>query len=435
MSKIAIRLLRALGLMIALFGVAVDWLWPDASPGINLPQLVLIVTGLALAFGARKLRLHELRSRLAGRAVGCAAKMAFVTILTLLALELILVISGWSTYFPNELHEANVTIAPWWTCDEMGCRYQYEAAIHACEVALMSGRHCKVNRQGFSDSKDFVVGDDFSVKTRILLLGDSFTQGFSADIGSSFAEILETKLPDAIVWNGAITSTGTTQAVATLAGLAPVFKPQLTVLGFYMNDFWDNLVPLNGQLQLQDSDGRLHFIRRHYVDNWGNARLLPLDTVYGYISAGSRPPASEAERIIGLTRLGSLSIRFVDRLSQFSRHDALDYQIQLTREHLSRLKEASKRHDSLLLVLLIPDRDKGGAQDARYTAAIELMEELNLAHVNLAPMLDAELDYMRPPDLHWNNAGHKKVGALLADCVSALVEGFDFTECDRVIIP
>ena len=415
--------------MIALFGVAVDWLWPDASPGINLPQAILIVAGLAIALGAKESRLLTIRSWLAVGAVGCAARSIVITLLSLLAIEIVLVISGWSTYFPHELHETNVTIAPWWACDEMGCRYQYEAAMDACDAALISDRHCKVNRQGFSDSKDFVAGDDFSVKTRILLLGDSFTQGLTADIGSSYAEVLETKLPEAIVWNAGIIGTGTAQAVATFSGLAPRFKPQLTVLGFFMNDFRDNLFPINSWLQVQDAEGKLHFIRRQYAVNLSNARRLPLDTVAAYVSAGSRPPASEIELTIGRTHIGSLVLKFLD---QFSGQDSFDYQKHLTRQYLSQLKDAAATQDSLLLVLLIPDRDHGGAQDARYKTALELMEELDLAYLNLAPVLDADADYTPPPDNHWNNAGHSKVGALLADCAPVFIESAEIANCDSV---
>ena len=64
----------------------------------------------------------------------------------------------------------------------------------ACETGELRGRVCAVNRQGYSDWEDFVVTDDFADKTRILLLGDSFTYGMSADIGMSFADMLNSEL-------------------------------------------------------------------------------------------------------------------------------------------------------------------------------------------------------------------------------------------------
>ena len=55
----------------------------------------------------------------------------------------------------------------------------------------------------------------------------------------------------------------------------------------------------------------------------------------------------------------------------------------------------------------------------------------------LAPIhaLDAKLDYHPPGDLHWNTAGHQKVGAMLSDCLAAFEISGDWSACEEVVMP
>ena len=61
---IGLHLLFAMGILIALFGVGIDYVLPGTSPGLNLPQLLVIAAGLALSLGAHQLRREEVRRKL-----------------------------------------------------------------------------------------------------------------------------------------------------------------------------------------------------------------------------------------------------------------------------------------------------------------------------------------------------------------------------------
>ena len=76
-----------LGLAVALFGILLDAL-PGTSPGINLPQLLTIGSGVLLIVAAYMLRNKEVRRRrlIAWRKQSLSA--VFVSLLTLAALEL-----------------------------------------------------------------------------------------------------------------------------------------------------------------------------------------------------------------------------------------------------------------------------------------------------------------------------------------------------------
>lgn len=377
MQNKVMRLIFALGIALALFGVGIDYLLPGASPGLNLPQLLIIAAGLALSAGAWRLRRPQVWQRLSGNKSALIAKALMITLLTLFALEIVLTVWGMPTYFPSEPPEMVVEIDSWRTCDHLGCRYDYESAMETCAAGLIQDRHCIVNRQGFADSDEFVAAD-FANRMRVMTLGDSFTQGFSADVGYSFVETIETLLPDIILWNTAIHGSGTTQAIATFQEYAPVLQPQLTILGFYMNDFRDNVAPLDGWLSLMDSEGVQYFVRRFQFDRWGNPVELPADEVNAYLAMGYKPPLTELERAVGLTRLGTLLLRLLDMLGSDQVNDSIDNQLRLTRQFLTQLRDAAAELDSALLVLLIPRSEYFTDPVDLYSLAIELAEELKI---------------------------------------------------------
>ena len=181
--KHSLTLLAILGILVALFGIGVDYLLPGTSPGFNLPQLLIAGAGLTLSFAALQLRRETFRRRISAARSKSIFAAAIITLLTLLALEIVLTVSGMPTYFPREIARVEAKPVSWWACDELGCRYQYDAVTAACLSGEISGRNCVANRQGFASGVDFVVDEDFSQRVRILIMGDSFSQGFTADIG------------------------------------------------------------------------------------------------------------------------------------------------------------------------------------------------------------------------------------------------------------
>ena len=158
-------LLALLGSAIAILGVAFD-LVPGASPGLSIPQLLMIFGGLVLAFGAFYLRRPSKRHLALVTLKKNLRTGIIVVMVTLLVLEFVLVAAGLSTYFPHEIPEKFLDPVPWWTCDESGCHYVYEEMIAACERGDLRDLRCIVNRQGFHDTEDFVVGVDFEERLR-----------------------------------------------------------------------------------------------------------------------------------------------------------------------------------------------------------------------------------------------------------------------------
>lgn len=428
--KKAWRLLFFIGLLIALFGIGIDYLLPGASPGLNLPQLLIIVAGFLIAVGALLLPrlLHQPSSP--DRTKKALIKVLAVTLITLVLLEILLAAWGRKTYFPRQIPDENVQKIPWGLCDELGCRKHYEAVVDACAQGYLTGIRCVINRDGFGDTDEFLVTDDFSLRDRILIMGDSYTRGFHADVGKSYVDRLEDEMPEAVVWNVAEPGTATNQAVLSFAGIAPRLRPHLSILGFYMNDFPENLVPKDMSLRLVDDAGRQIWVTRYEKDRWGNPVTLPEDTVNAYLAVGAIPPATELERVIGTTHIGTLALRTLDFFLGVGEDESFERQVRLTRQYLAQLRDQAAANDSQFLVLLIPQQSDLESPGEPYRTARRLFEELKIPYIEAG-------DVLTPADYtgHWSTVGHQKVGAYLSECVITFFDSGDLSNCENVVIP
>ena len=426
-------LLALLGSAIAILGVAFD-LVPGASPGLSIPQLLMIFGGLVLAFGAFYLRRPSKRHLALVTLKKNLRTGIIVVMVTLLVLEFVLVAAGLSTYFPHEIPEKFLDPVPWWTCDESGCHYVYEEMIAACERGDLRDLRCIVNRQGFHDTEDFVVGVDFEERLRILILGDSFAFGGSADFGKSYAETIEQSFPGAVVWNTAIPGAGTNQAVMSFEVYAPILQPQVTILGFYMNDFDDNMMPVDSYFMGVDAVNFPLSIRQYQIDLRGNLIKLDRQSDLYYRYHRVDPPANEIHRLLGTTRLGSIALNAVDAVRQMiskAEGTRVARRVEVTREYLADLRYAAIEQETQLLVLLIPRREDLSGAGPLYQNALRLVTELEIPFLDPINVLDSELDYATPPDVHWSNAGHQKIGAILVECLEAFRSDNDLSRCGR----
>ena len=425
--------LAIIGLVIAGFGIVLD-LFPGTSPGLNLPQILAIVGGLALAALAYALRREDLRRRRLAAWRKNLLAAAVITVGTLVILELLLAVLNMSTYFPARIPEQYYSGKPWNICDEAGCHFDPGVLEEACGLGQTEGRNCSLNQQGFHDTQDFTMSDELLDKFRIIALGDSFTFGMTADMGKSYIERIESDQEDAVLWNMGIPGTGTRQALQSFSVFGPVMQPDVTLLGFYVNDFKDNMAPIHGQQVTTDANEEEIWFR--WEDRWGNIIMLDLPSTWYYREQRKDPPASELERLVGITRLGTLALRLFDVIgdSAYERVRAAR-ETEVTRDYLEELRDAVSAQNGELLVLLIPHRSDLASPGRHYSTALQLMAELKIPYIDPRSELEETVDYTALPDVHWNNAGHQKMGQLLSRCIKAFRADGDWSDCGHVILP
>ena len=376
-------------------------------------------------------RLISRRSR-----AGWIGKTFFVSLIALATLEALLSAAQLPTRYPVHLPDVQVSISPWWTCDQPGCHFVYDAARAACESGELEGRPCLVNRQGFPDADDFFAAHSARHEPRLLILGDSFAFGMQADIGMSFVEKLEAEMPGSLIWNAAIPGTGTKQAIKTFSVYGPLLQPQLTLLAFFTNDLDDNLMPVDSWLNAVAADGKAINVRKYLVDEHENVVALDPRSIQFLTRYGKNPPRNEWEFRLGSTRLGTIALRLIDSLPEIgSPQERFDRRRQTTMSLLRDLRDLVAASDSDFLVMLIPGPKDLSSPGARYVIAARLLDELAIPHLELRNMLDRTADYASPPDIHWSNSGHQKVGALLLACIKAIVDDGSAVDCGQVNLP
>ena len=404
-------LLAGLGILLALFGLRLDYFFAQTFDGLGLSQLLLIVGGLLLSLMCFRLRRGDARRRVWADIREHWRTALLISLVTLLALELILTAGDFPVYYPPDIRGLPIEEAPWWTCDELSCGFVQEA------MAL--------------DKQNF-MSRGFDERPRLLFLGDSFTFGLVADIGKSYVETVKANFPQTVIWNMGMPGNGTNRAWTLFQTYAPSLRPQITVLGFYMNDFDDN--------EQQSLNGRI--IGRRFAWQYGmiasrNGMKLDAHTTYYYVH-GLAPPANGIQERIGRTRLGRLALHAIDLVYWEMKGNNIDSgEVNATREYLRLLREATAAQDTALLVLLIPFRSDTISPGLRYQTALRLFEELEMPYLTPIHALDAELDYDLPSNSnsHWNSAGHQKVGAMLSDCLAAFEIRQDLSDCEGVVMP
>lgn len=122
----------------------------------------------------------------------------------------------------------------------------------------------RTNAQGFRDDEDWSL-EKPAGQLRVLVLGDSNTQGFEVRQEQTYSAVMQRALRrrglDAKVMNTGISGFGTAEELAFLENEGIRYAPDAVVLGFFGNDFADNvkagLFALRGGELTQQKDSHL----------------------------------------------------------------------------------------------------------------------------------------------------------------------------------
>jgi len=406
--------LRLVGVGLIVVSLASEIL-SRSNNGLGPLQLGVLGLGLAL-IGVSFLRLRGLGQLLA---------IIIIPVLAILLLEVILLFAGIRPAYGAEIfaHDPFLPLNPSTLCDEgVGCRMNTEY-IRTQETCT-DERICNVNSEGYNDTNEFVSSDDLdTTQARILLLGDSFTWGLSADVGQGWAERLKAHLePDGfVVWNTGITASGTNQALGIAERYLSILKPSVVVLGFYMgNDFRDNLYPMGSWLTVQ-RDGKTVKLNRYTLDVNLVPRLMSDEELF-FASYGTRPPKNTLERLLRSTRLGTLALNTLDNLQ----HGAASIDVptvtkETTKNLLERLRNTVASTKAKFVVLAIPSPSQLDGNSPEEALFNEIASELGLCVVRVDEL--SGKDYAPLPDDHWNNEGHHKAFESLTVCLQFILDG------------
>jgi peptidoglycan/LPS O-acetylase OafA/YrhL len=287
--------------------------------------------------------------------------------------------------------------------------------------------HVRANSLGFPGPE--YPPQKASGSLRILTTGDAFTSAEGVDTDQAWPRLLEAHLAPLLpglkveVLNFGITGYGPNQYAAVIHRFAPVYRPDLIIIGFFVNEYEDALSS-NGDFQASIG------FDRPAQDGW--LALLTLPHLRQWLKLQVAEPVLEPLR--GRPRPHGY---FLGQFGALER-DRADLQVKgraLVGERLREIGDVARQIGTRVLIAMIPAPVQacGPEQLAYYPRHVDLTDgrfDRNLPQrmtreiaaengfdvVDLQPVLAHAPDgcpYQRR-NLHWTAAGHRVVADYMA---------------------
>jgi hypothetical protein len=285
--------------------------------------------------------------------------------------------------------------------------YTNNEGLFVADSVAQSKFGIKVNSEGFR-SPCFCALD--SNKKRVLLIGDSFTWGMSAQPveNNCYADILRNETAFEII-NTGIPAADPVQYAAIAQKYIPTLKPDYVLVIFFMgNDLmmYDRpsipgepyCYPTNAGAILADIDGK-HFsnvndayryvaFEKYYLKNTGNI----------------------AETIISksalLSRLYSLKYRIEEKI----RYEKNVKNTGITKKYLNKIKQVCAGNNVPVKYVLIPEVKEADWPLENYVKKYaDLLQDSSLRN-DWILFENSKDNFMGYPDAHLNNKGHRYYG-------------------------
>ncbi len=260
---------------------------------------------------------------------------------------------------------------------------------------------------------------------RIVVLGDSFTDGSEVGDTETYTWLLQQRLADTEVINLGVYSYSTAQELVTLETVGLRFDPDLVILMTLDNDLWNNVVNFSGfgpaprfvldgnSLEFEGTDhpnareafratnlpvpwmtgahrhSYLYYLLNHYV-----YQRLHNDRIWAFQKAqvDAVPEAQKRE----------LYLRIVDRIHEAVQEAGTELLVVFAYPRSALQQNQTSPHSDLASEL-----------EGRGIAALDLFDSLKTAQETASEPIYFE------HDIHWNPAGHQVVATLLEKVLAA----------------
>lgn len=261
--------------------------------------------------------------------------------------------------------------------------------------------------------------DREKAKFRLLLLGDSFTYGLGVSDQQTFAYLIEENLstnhwPTTVI-NAGNLAKGTDYALKFFQIHGVQFGPDLTVLCFFSNDFYDNG---KSQYYAVDEDGQVH-VKRLSQPFYARKNFLTQSSVYNWLISWSHVANLLKQTTVklllrsGKTEKGTFSREIVHYPNQTKFSD--ENNKKATGIFIRHLKRAARDTGSDFMVFYIPRADEvAHYRESREisideTAFNKLLNSQNDELFSLTPILaesPESIERLYYVEGHWTAVAH-----------------------------
>ena len=285
-----------------------------------------------------------------------------------------------------------------------------------------------VNSQGFRDTRDFSYGRD-GIALRVIALGDSQTQGFEVRQDHTYAAVIETYLKtrgvEAEVINAGVSGFSTAEEAVFLEHEAFKYDPDVVVLGFYANDFDDNVK--SDLFRLQDGE-----LTVHQTKHVPGAAVLKLHNAVGplrWLSENSYLYSLAMNTAWDWAKLALLSRKQKEMSTELAiaTGEIGDYERQLTVRLIERMRRLCKDRGTVFIVLDVPQY--GEPREFRSSIPSDLLEEfernsdaLIRSEQILAPYRHLAEFHLPHGQRHISELSHMLLGVAAAQAIQQLVK-------------
>jgi lysophospholipase L1-like esterase len=298
----------------------------------------------------------------------------------------------------------------------------YKANAKADLIAEEFRVRYSINEFGYRDKRGRSF-DNNQGRQRVLLLGDSFTEGYGVELDQRYSQILDNKWPDIELWNTARMGSSPLFYVYQLRQLLPKLKPDLVLVQLFDNDLNENnlryakydergrLGPLPDKLKPSDS----------YFDNLPE---LALHTAWKRLRRKMKGKALPRLFVKPGAAVSKQSLVFKaapDQAQVFNFYEAKELpqwrdrfqkQERLLRQLINEFRQQSPQ--SQLLFLYVPHIIAFSKSNNPHSRLIEkLCLELKVPFIDSTDIFKGRAQkpeyYYYSKDLHWNARGHSLI--------------------------
>jgi lysophospholipase L1-like esterase len=284
------------------------------------------------------------------------------------------------------------------------------------------------NKQGFRNDKDFAYTKLPGV-IRVMTIGDSQTQGYEVRQEYTYSAVIERYLRkrghQVEVMNTGVSGFSTAEALIFLENEGIKYAPDVVVLGFFANDLEDNIkadllrVEDNGSLavhkkthipgvSIQKIIYRIPFVQ--FCSEHSYFYSLLFNNVWEFFKAKARRDAHR--------HAPEYAIPTNEKIS--------NYQYTLAAAIFQRLYEVCHKNNAKLIILDIPQLDKGGPETRTSVSGplLKTVEQFSDAYIASDSLL---ADYQGVTELHVAH-GHRHISefahSVLGVAVAKQIQAF-----------
>jgi lysophospholipase L1-like esterase len=216
----------------------------------------------------------------------------------------------------------------------------------------------RINAQGFRDDQNYEY-EKPAGRRRILVLGDSITEGYEVRQNSTFAKVLEHRLRekgiDAQVMNTGVSGFGTAEELMFLEHEGVKYHPDAIVVAFFANDFEDNV--RSGLYELKN--GKLVVDKTQYAPGVRPIKIMNVVPGASWLSQNSylfslfvNTVWETAKNALSAVTREQVITEYAVRVSEVNQ-----YEQQLVVALLNRMKAVAHAANIPLVVVDIPNPD------------------------------------------------------------------------------